>query len=293
MRDEQLRTFIAIAKAGSFTRAAEYAYITKQPMFKQISTLEDEVGCPLFIRSKAGAELTDAGKIFLKGAEKILKEREKLITECRRLTHNEVIRIGSVEHQVILDPVNVRFGQLYPEVRIQRIVHPNHSGEFRVANDIMDVGETFRKAASEDPYPFVYTPLTKIPYYAAMSKDHPLAGKKSVSLNQLRLFPVHYSSLMMEQEYAEKLQESFRGKEEKLTDRMDVDSQVEAAFQCAHGAYIMITANPFIFSVEGLKTIPLSEGWFREYGIITRFPVPDIIQKYVDTAVEVYRNKNS
>ena len=72
MNDEQLRILISVADHGSFSSAEESCFMTKQSMFKQIAKLEEEVGCPLFIRSKSGVVLSEAGRIFYDGAKKAL-----------------------------------------------------------------------------------------------------------------------------------------------------------------------------------------------------------------------------
>ncbi|MBQ9825535.1 MAG: LysR family transcriptional regulator [Solobacterium sp.] len=89
MNSEQLRIFLNVADYGSFSKAEENSFISKQAMFKQVSRLEDEVGCPLFIRSKTGVTLSEAGKIFYDGAKELLRNREDLITKCRQAGNHE------------------------------------------------------------------------------------------------------------------------------------------------------------------------------------------------------------
>lgn len=59
-----LKTFVEIIAAGSFAGAAERLYVTQSAVSLRIQRLEEELGRPLFIRSKAGAELTPAGVEF-------------------------------------------------------------------------------------------------------------------------------------------------------------------------------------------------------------------------------------
>ncbi len=59
-----LRTFVEVAATGSFAAAAERLYVTQSAVSLRIQRLEDELGRPLFKRSKAGAELTPAGAAF-------------------------------------------------------------------------------------------------------------------------------------------------------------------------------------------------------------------------------------
>lgn len=288
MNQEQIRIFLAAADCGSFSGAEETMYMSRQAMLKQINHLEAEIGCKLFVRSHAGLVLTPAGKEFYQGAGKLLREQENLIQRCRRASDEQILRIGNVEHQVLLDRVTEAYIKLYPEIRIQRVAHPNHSSEWRVDHDIIDVGESFLSDRTP-PHQYVFTELTRIPYAAAMSPEHPLAGKKAVSLKDLSRYQTVCFRIMLMESYLEALKASFRTHPENLILRDDVDHQVEAAYACMTDGTILITANPFLQSVSGLHSIKLSEGWERTYGIIYKPPVSDAVQKYIDLAEELYR----
>lgn len=291
MNSEQLRIFINVADYGSFSKAENTGFISKQAMFKQIHNLEEEVGCPLFIRSRTGVVLSESGRVFYEGAKKMLQNQEDLITRCRQAGSREFIRVGSVEHQVILDPVNAAFAKKYPEIEIRRIVHPNHSGEYRVSNHIMDVGETFLSDHGE-PAEYNFTELTEVPYYAAVSLSHPLAKLDRVSLGQLKQYQVIAAPMMLKQAYLQQLRDVFENASGKLIETDEVDRQVEIAFQTAACANVLITANPFIRSIPDLKLIPLAGGWKRTYGIIYLSPASETVRKYVQTAVETYQELN-
>lgn len=62
------RTFLIVAESGSFIDAARKLNITQSTVSARIKGLEDQLGRPLFLRSKAGAELTGAGELFQKHA---------------------------------------------------------------------------------------------------------------------------------------------------------------------------------------------------------------------------------
>lgn len=59
-----LKTFVEVIASGSFATAAERLFITQSAVSLRIQRLEDELGRPLFVRSKSGAELTPAGAEF-------------------------------------------------------------------------------------------------------------------------------------------------------------------------------------------------------------------------------------
>jgi DNA-binding transcriptional LysR family regulator len=78
MELSQLRTFREVAEALSFTRASQKLNMTQSAVSHQIKALERELGEPLFIRAKRGVRLSDAGKLALEYAERILEEADAL-----------------------------------------------------------------------------------------------------------------------------------------------------------------------------------------------------------------------
>ena len=70
---EQARTFLEIAETGTFVKAAERLNITQSTASMRIKALEDSLGRPLFVRSKAGAQMTAAGQQFRRYATAIVR----------------------------------------------------------------------------------------------------------------------------------------------------------------------------------------------------------------------------
>src|SRR6478672_2824877 len=67
----ELRSFIHVARAGSFSRAASELYIAQPALSRQIAKLEEEIGVPLLTRYGRGVRLTAAGARLLERAEMI------------------------------------------------------------------------------------------------------------------------------------------------------------------------------------------------------------------------------
>jgi DNA-binding transcriptional LysR family regulator len=87
MELSQLRTFREVAEALSFTRAAQKLNMTQSAVSHQIKALETELGEPLFIRSKRGVRLSDAGQLALAYAERIIEEADALRERIRGDDH--------------------------------------------------------------------------------------------------------------------------------------------------------------------------------------------------------------
>ncbi|MBQ9327492.1 MAG: LysR family transcriptional regulator [Solobacterium sp.] len=288
MNSEHMKLLIDLIDHGSFTKTQEHSFLSKQAMYKQVKKLEDETGCILLERTRTGVRPTEAGKIFYDGAKQLLKEEADLISACRKATMSETIRIGNVEHQVILDPVTDMYSTVYPEINITRVVHPNHSGEYRVQENIMDVGETFRLSDMKQMNTG-YTPLVKTKFHIAVRRNHPLSEKRLLTLSELSSFHMYIFPMMLEKQQVKELKQAYSLHPSLLHERMDVDHQVDIAFSCLNNDYLFLTANPFIRKIHELAVIPLDTSWRREYGIIYQEPVSESIQAYIDTAVQVYK----
>jgi DNA-binding transcriptional LysR family regulator len=72
-----LRTFKAVAEAGSFTHAATRIHLTQAAVSVHIRQLEEEVGAPLFLRVNKKLYLTEAGRALLGHAEKIIRAHDE------------------------------------------------------------------------------------------------------------------------------------------------------------------------------------------------------------------------
>lgn len=292
MNDKQLQLFLTVADQGSFSKAEEVAYITKQAILRQINSLEAEVGVSLLIRTAGGISLTAAGTEFYRGAQELLKLQENVLSKCRGSTpESPVIRVGQVEHQTLLHRVNDAFSVKYPDIKLQKVIHPNHSGEYRVTHGITDVGETFYNPLTVKET-FSYTKLADMPYRVAMRRGHPLSGKKTLSITDLTDYPTTLFSRMVKKVYQESFQQVYAQveKSENLLLRDDVDNQVKVAFQCGATDGLLVTANGFVSEIPVLTTVLLDTGWSEEYGIIYRPSPSPTVRKYIDLAVEVYRN---
>ncbi len=75
---KQLKTFIAVADAKSFLKAADSLFVTRQALAKTIDQLEDELGVELFFRTQKGANMTPAGIYFYPRAAQVINEFDKL-----------------------------------------------------------------------------------------------------------------------------------------------------------------------------------------------------------------------
>ena len=90
MEIKQLKAFLAIAEAKTFTAGARRVNVTQAAISMQIRQLEDEVGLPLFTRTPRRVIMTEAGDYLLDRARKILREHDAALAE--------IAELGGVEH---------------------------------------------------------------------------------------------------------------------------------------------------------------------------------------------------
>lgn len=107
MEIRQLRAFVAIAEAGTFTAGAVRVHITQAAISMQIRQLETETGTRLFVRAPRRVILTEAGEKLLDRAHVILREHDAALEELAALTGAERgrLRIGSASAMVSADPL--------------------------------------------------------------------------------------------------------------------------------------------------------------------------------------------
>jgi DNA-binding transcriptional LysR family regulator len=98
MELRHLRTIAAVARHGSFTKAAEELYLAQSAISQQIRRLEQELGVEVFRRTSRSVELTAEGRVILGYAQRVLAEVDGLHSELEELTGllRGQLRIGGV-----------------------------------------------------------------------------------------------------------------------------------------------------------------------------------------------------
>src|SRR5246127_6026514 len=76
-----LRAFVEVVRQGGFTQAVTKVFATQSTVSKAVKQLEDEIGVPLLDRIGHRRKLTVAGEIVYQRAQRILAERDDLISE--------------------------------------------------------------------------------------------------------------------------------------------------------------------------------------------------------------------
>lgn len=122
---ESVRTFLAAARARSFSDAAKHLGITQPTISRRIDALERLIGTPLFRRTRRGAELTDAGRDMLVKAEDMNRaaiEFNRSLMGLRTGTDGPV-RIGAGEGVVgyLLSPAFAELQGMFPSISLHHV----------------------------------------------------------------------------------------------------------------------------------------------------------------------------
>lgn len=116
-----LQTFEVVARHGSFTLAADELCLTQSAVSRQIKSLEDQLGLPVFRRLHRAIELTTEGQRLFEAVTKGLAEIESCVTGLRAATENPQITVSaSVAFSYYwLMPRLERFSARHPEIDLR------------------------------------------------------------------------------------------------------------------------------------------------------------------------------
>ncbi len=130
---DKLRVFYNVVESGSFTHAATRLQIGQSAISRQISSLENRVGGPLFHRHARGLLLTEQGELLFQTAREVFSD---LAMAQARITEDDHVPHGSLK---IAAPVG--FGSTWITPRIHRFLklHPNLCLTLRLSDDPVDL----------------------------------------------------------------------------------------------------------------------------------------------------------
>jgi DNA-binding transcriptional LysR family regulator len=115
-----LRTFVAVAETGNFTKAAEHVNRTQSAVSMQIKRLEDMVGEMLFVRGSRGVALSRKGNELLSNARRIVSLLDETAASMSAPPLDGPVRIGIPEeygHAILSQALGV-FAKRHPQVEI-------------------------------------------------------------------------------------------------------------------------------------------------------------------------------
>lgn len=123
METHQLRYFLAVAQTGRFTTAAKQCNVSQPSLSVQVAKLEEELGGPLFERTRKGGKLTARGEVFLPRAKVILEQMESAREDSKALSGLSMGKVAlgcmPTTGAHLLPPVLTAFRKAYPKIQVQ------------------------------------------------------------------------------------------------------------------------------------------------------------------------------
>lgn len=184
MEQRQLEFFVAVAEELNFTRAARRTHAVQSTVSASIRTLERSLGTPLFARSTARVELTDAGRVLLPEARRALDALEAAHAAVAGVRDGLTgsLRIGTLSGLTAVDlrALVSSFRSRYPGVRLTLSVDAAGSEGLlrRLRERSLDIAFVGVRATS---IPDVHLdPIVTFQPRLLVPSGHPLAGREKV-----------------------------------------------------------------------------------------------------------------
>lgn len=178
-----LTYFMTVAKELNFTKAAEKLNMSQPPLSNQIKNLEEDLGVELFIRSKRGLTLTDAGALLMRRAAQVLELADKTRGELDSMNQglSGTLFLGMVEGRApfLAAQMIAGFREEFPMVKYELWNGSSDDVLDQLYHGIADLAVICA--------PYDYEKLDGItvgrePWVAIMSEDHPLAKKDGTEI---------------------------------------------------------------------------------------------------------------
>lgn len=195
---KQLQYVIQVAQCGSVNLAAGKLYISQPSLSNAISELESELGITIFARSNRGVTLTEDGFKFLSYARQVAEQAELLESRYKNSAKTRRVFALSSQHYAFVVNAFVALVKEYGEEKYEFSLR-----EARTHDIIEDVrtrrselgviylsdfnGEVLKSILQKADLKF--TPLFTAKPHVFISRSHPLAEEKSVTLSQLSAYP--------------------------------------------------------------------------------------------------------
>lgn len=195
---QQLRYIVAIAETGTFSAAARELFITQPSLTKMVRELEKEMNIQIFERTNKGVHLSKDGEIFLGYARQVLEQADLLESRYKKKAGGKQEFTVSTQHysfavNAFVDLIKEYGGETYDfslqetqtYIIIDDVAHMRseigilYYNEFNraVLQKIFKTNDLeFRELFVAEPHVF-------------LNSDHPLAGRKSVSMEELAPYP--------------------------------------------------------------------------------------------------------
>lgn len=296
MYNPQLETFLRVADAGSFNKAAEEAYITATAVIKQINLLEDSLGVKLFERTHRGLILTKAGKSLYQDAKYIIQYCKDSVTRAKNAMQedNAVIRIGTspMTPAQLLMQIWPQIQEQCPDLKFQIVPYENTPENAReilanLGKNIDVVGGIFDETML-DLRRCAGLELSREPFCCAVSIHHRLAAKDKLQIQDLygeNLLLIHRDW----SHYVDQLRDDLWRNHPQIQ-IVDFDFYNTDIFNRCENSYDVLLAIPGWANVHPLlKVIPVEWDYSIPYGLLHSPHPSEFVKRFLLAAQSIIK----
>ena len=194
----QLKYAIAVSESDSFNVAARKLYISQPSLSTSIHALEEETGIQIFRRSQNGIAVTPDGKEFLGYARQVMEQFELL--DARYISKSDVKKKFSVSMQHYTFAVNAFVDLIRRFAGEEYDFSLRETETYEIIDDVAkmksEIGILYLNSFNKDALmkiikskSLTFTELFTAKPHVFVSTDHPLADKKSVTMEELADYP--------------------------------------------------------------------------------------------------------
>ena len=291
MYNPLLDTFLAVADCGSFTKAADKLFITPTAVMKKMNVLEAHLNLKLIDRTPAGVDLTPAGKVIYRDAKFIMDYSKKSVAAANAATldYDTTFCVGTS----LLNPAKpfmdlwYKINQSFPDYKLHLVpFEDNHDG---ILSEIKKLGEKFDFLIGVcDSKAWLsicsFLPLGRYKKMVAVSRDHRLAEKKQINIEDL-----HGETLMMVGRGDSGVNDFIRNDLEKKHPQIHIEDtpqfyDLSVFNRCAESGNILLTIECWQDVHPGLISIPVNWDYSIPYGLLYSTNADKHVLKLVETA---------
>lgn len=191
-----LKYALEVEKAGSVTQAAQNLYMAQPNLSKALKELEKEVGFPIFKRTSVGVKVTEEGAQFLYHAKSVMEQMDAIGRIGEQASGDKMqYKISIPRGSYIVDGFTSFVADLELEKGMEITINEtNAMGTIvNVADKGYNIGIIRYQMIDEDYYMkslksnrLQYETIWEFEYVLIMSKQHPLANKPDISIDDLK-----------------------------------------------------------------------------------------------------------
>lgn len=186
MNITQLKYFIGVVQQKSFTKAAEYFFVSESTISKSVRSLEKEYNVQLIDRHSKNIRLTPEGRVFYQSATKIMQnytnETLKLHNALKNTRGSLRVGIPPVTITACFSSILYQYRHKYPDIHLEIMEVGANTAHQLVEDGRLDIGVIIRPFEDKN---YVTIPVLTSEVILLVPSTHPLACMPSVTFSQL------------------------------------------------------------------------------------------------------------